>query len=42
MQVHYELCSFLSHQALLLCGGLGLQGFHRAIFLLGHGDEKGD
>lgn len=27
--------------ALLLCG-LWLQGFHRAIFLLGHGDEKGD
>lgn len=35
MQVHYKLCSFLSHRALLLCGGLWLQGFHQAVFLLG-------
>lgn len=41
MQVHYKLYSFLSHRALLLCG-LWLQGFRRAIFLLGHGDEQGD
>lgn len=34
-QVHYKLCSFLSHRALLLCGGLWLQGFHQAVFLLG-------